>query len=84
MSQRPRSPKMKLLWQVLKVEAPSLELTHLMQTALKELVTLDNGNKPVPLFVKQPTTGVVLYATSELLYSIRSELIMASSFELKP
>lgn len=74
---------MKLLWQMLTVEAPSLELTHLMQTAIKELVTLDYGNKSFPLSVKQPTTGVVLYATRELLYSIRSELIMASSFELE-
>lgn len=75
---------MKLLCQMLKVKAPSLELMHLMQTALKELGTLNNGNKPVPPSVKQPTTGVVLYATRELLYSIRSELIMASSFELEP
>jgi hypothetical protein len=66
-----------------RVEAPSLELKHLMQTAFKELVTLGNGNKPVPIPVKQPTTDVVLYATRELLYSRRSKLIMASSFELE-
>jgi hypothetical protein len=69
---------------MLKVEAPSLELMHLMQTALKELVILDHGNKPDPSSVKQPTTGVVLYATRELLYCIRSEFIMASSFEREP